>query len=350
VRAACVDFNRRLTPAEGIRGLVVNSGNANACTGKQGEQDNERLAALLAEAGGFPAGHALTLSTGIIGEHLPMDKLSAGVPAAVAAAGTDSAAFEAAARGMITTDKTLKVATTTATLAGGNIQLAGAAKGAGMIGPKMATMLSVVLTDAKLSAVTAQKLLTGAVERSFNRISVEGHMSTNDAAILLASGHGPALTGEADTAAFAAGLDKVCLELARQIPADGEGATHLIEVVVTGAANDDEADRVARTIASSNLVKTAVAGADPNWGRIVSAAGYSGAAFDPTAVQLTVNGFTVYESGTPAPFDAAAVSQHMRDNFDTRLHITLGPGPGEAVHYCSDLTAEYVRINADYHT
>jgi len=350
VRAACVDFNRGRTPAEGVGGVVVNSGNANACTGRQGVTDNARMAEILGEAVGFDPSHALTLSTGVIGERLPMDKLERGIRDAVQAAGADAAHLEAAARGMMTTDRTLKVASQTAETSQGPVQLVGVAKGAGMIGPRMATMLAVIMTDARFSAATAQSLLQSAVAKSFNCISVEGHMSTNDSAILLASGHGPAIATAADTAAIAKTLDETCLALARMIPSDGEGATHLIAVKVTGAPSDADADRVARTVAGSALVKTAVAGADPNWGRIVSAAGYAGVTFDPAAVRLSINGATVFEQGAPVAFDALATSQSIRDHFETIIELSLGSGAGAANHFASDLTAEYVHINADYHT
>jgi len=220
-----------------------------------------------------------------------------------------------------------------------------------MIGPKMATMLSVLMTDAVLTVADAQSLLQAAVDKTFNCISVEGHMSTNDTVLLLASGQagGPPLAGD-DRDAFAAQLDHVCLELAKAIPADGEGATHLIEIEVTGCDTDADAFRIAQTIANSPLVKTAVTGCDPNWGRIVSAAGYAGVPFRPADVALFLNGTLLYRQGTPAAFDAAAVSAGMRERFETHVALAVGAGPGRCRFFTSDLTTEYIHINADYHT
>jgi glutamate N-acetyltransferase/amino-acid N-acetyltransferase len=220
-----------------------------------------------------------------------------------------------------------------------------------MIGPKMATMLAVLMTDAALQANDAQAVLERVVDRTFNCISVEGHMSTNDTVLLLASGQSATrpLAGEA-LDAFADVLTDVCTELARAIPADGEGASHLIVIEVSGCARDEDAFRIAKTIADSPLVKTAVAGNDPNWGRIVSAAGYAGVAFDPAGVDLFLNGTLLYKRGTPIAFDGTAVSRQMREQFETRVALSVGSGPGACRFFTSDLTAEYIRINADYHT
>jgi glutamate N-acetyltransferase/amino-acid N-acetyltransferase len=221
-----------------------------------------------------------------------------------------------------------------------------------MIGPAMATMLSVIATDYPLTPEMADSFLRSAVNQSFNRISVEGHTSTNDACILLAKpvSEESSPVAESSLASFRNTLHEMTLELAKKIPADGEGATHLIRIVVSGAATDADADRVARTIAMSNLVKTAVAGADPNWGRIVSAAGYAGVQLAVEEVSLRVNGLLLFTNGEPAPFDAAAASQSIRDGFDTLIELTIGQGAGHSAHYTSDLTADYVRLNADYTT
>jgi glutamate N-acetyltransferase/amino-acid N-acetyltransferase len=215
----------------------------------------------------------------------------------------------------------------------------------------MATMLSILMTDAGLSPNDAQAALKAAVDVSFNSISVEGHMSTNDTVLLLASGAagGRPLAG-GDLESFRAALSETCIDLAKQIPNDGEGASHLIVIDVQGCATRDAAHRIAKTIAESALVKTAVAGGDPNWGRIVSAAGYAGVPFSPEKVSLTVNGTLLYERGVPAPFDAAAVSQSIKANHDTSIVLTLSEGAASARFWTSDLTTEYLRINTDYHT
>ncbi len=245
------------------------------------------MAQLAASACGAGPDQALVMSTGIIGVFLPMDKITAGIRAAAARLGSDEASFLLAARGITTTDKSHKIASRMLELGGRTIRLAGMCKGAGMIGPRMATMLAVVLTDAALTVADAQASLVAAVEDSFNCISVEGHMSTNDTLLLLASGAACAqpLAG-ADLARFQETLREVCIELAKQIPDDGEGATHLVTIDVQGTATRDDAFRIAKTVAESALVKTAIAGGDPNWGRIVSAAGYAGVPFDPARVSL----------------------------------------------------------------
>jgi glutamate N-acetyltransferase/amino-acid N-acetyltransferase len=225
------------------------------------------------------------------------------------------------------------------------------AKGAGMIGPRMATMLAVVLTDAKLTVDAAQESLAAAAERSFNCISVEGHTSTNDTALLVASNDaaGPLLTGAA-LKTFQESLQQVCVELARQIPDDGEGATHLISIEVDGCATREDARRIAKTVAESALVKTAIAGGDPNWGRIVSAAGYAGVPFRPESLRLSINGTVLYRNGSPATFDEAAVSRSIRNNRETRIALHLDAGPAAVTFWTSDLTVDYVRFNAEYHT
>jgi glutamate N-acetyltransferase / amino-acid N-acetyltransferase len=351
VCAAPVTIDRQRTPSDRIRAVLVNSGNANACTGQRGMQDAQTMAQLAATVCGAAADQALVMSTGIIGVFLPMDKIAAGVRAAADRLADDEAAFLAAARGLTTTDKSHKVAARTLEVRGQPIRIAGMCKGAGMIGPRMATMLAVVLTDAPLSVPDAQTSLVAAVDDSFHCISVEGHMSTNDTVLLLASGAvgGPALAGS-DLDAFRAALREVCIELATQIPDDGEGATHLVAIDVQGAASRDAAFRIAKTVAESALVKTAIAGGDPNWGRIVSAAGYAGVPFDPARLSLHVNGTLLYQQGTPVPFDAGAVSHSMRSQRETHLLLTLGSGYGEVRFWTSDLTVDYVKFNADYHT
>ena len=351
VHGAPVALNRGRTPSDRIRTVVINSGVANACTGRRGMEDARAMARLAAQACGAEEEQALVMSTGIIGEFLPMDKIEQGVMSAAVKLGSSEPCLVSAARGMMTTDTVHKLAGRTVEIGGREIQITGMAKGAAMIGPNMATMLAVVLTDATLEPATAQTVLKGAVDESFNCISVDGHMSTNDTVLLLANGAagGEPLAGD-DLTTFQAAFEEVCVELARAIPADGEGATHLISIEVDGCADRAAAAQIAKTVANSALVKTAVAGADPNWGRIVSAAGYAGVSFEPTRVDLKINGHLLYENGAPVEFDDAAVSDAIRNNRDTLVQLTFGDGDATARFWTTDLTAEYVRLNADYRT
>ncbi|MBW8885293.1 MAG: bifunctional glutamate N-acetyltransferase/amino-acid acetyltransferase ArgJ, partial [Planctomycetia bacterium] len=351
VHAAPVVVDRGRTPSSDIRAVIVNSGNANACTGERGLADAREMTRLAAEAVGAKENQALVMSTGVIGQFLPMDKIAAGAAAAAKQLGTNETAFLAAARGILTTDKGVKVAGRTLELDGAAIRIAGMCKGAGMIGPKMATMLCVVTTDATLTPEAAQTVLSVAVEDSFNCISVEGHMSTNDTVLLLASGEAKKepLSGK-DLAAFQSALNELCVELARQIPDDGEGASHLITIEVRGCNTRDDARRIARTIADSALVKTAIAGGDPNWGRIVSAAGYAGVEFNPAGVDLAINGCSLYERGAPVAFDAKTVSASIKASRETMVVLSLREGTAAIRFWTSDLNAEYVRFNADYTT
>ncbi len=351
VFAAPVALDRARTPTEGARVVVINSGNANACTGKRGMRDAEQMARLAAEAVGVAEDAALVLSTGIIGEFLPMEKIAQGIPRVAAVLDSDEASVTSAARGMMTTDTVEKIASRKFQASGHEACVLGLAKGAAMIGPNMATMLALVTTDAAVETEFAQEALREAVQETFNCISVDGHMSTNDTVLLLANGaSGVELTTEELRSQFRRALREVCADLARAIVEDAEGASHLITLDITGCASRDEAHRVARAIAESPLVKTAVCGADPNWGRIVSAAGYAGVPFDPNEVVLTLNGETLYEHGTPTDFDAAAVSQSIRDRRETHIELRLSRGNVSLRFWTADLTAEYVRLNADYHT
>lgn len=351
VFAAPVAVDRARTPSDEIRAVVVNSGNANACTGERGQADALRMAELAAAVCVAPPQAGLVMSTGIIGEFLPMETIEKGIASAAQRLGDDADAFDAAARGILTTDTVTKVSAQSLTIGGKEVRIVGMAKGAAMIGPNMATMLGLILTDAAISKEDAQAVLGPATADSFNCISVEGHTSTNDTVLLLANGRSETapLAGD-DLAAFSAAVAEVCQELAKAIPADGEGATHLITIEVSGAAGRDEAFVIAKTVANSTLVKTAVTGADPNWGRIVSAAGYAGVPFDPAKVNLRVNGIPLYEAGSPLQFDAEAASKSIAANRDTLVELQFGEGDGFARFWTTDLTAEYIRLNADYHT
>jgi glutamate N-acetyltransferase/amino-acid N-acetyltransferase len=351
VCAAPVKIDRERTPSESIRVVAINSGVANACTGDQGDEDARQMAAWAAESCGAEPEQALVMSTGVIGTMLPMEKIQAGIRAAATQLGNDSQSLENAARGIMTTDTVPKVRGREVTIGGIATSVTGIAKGAAMIGPNMSTMLSVVMTDAALSVPDAQAALVDAVDESFHCISVDGHMSTNDTVILLANGAtgGPVLEGKA-LDDFRTTLFEVCEDLAQAIPADGEGATHLVTVEVHGCRSRQDALRISKTIADSPLVKTAIAGADPNWGRIVSAAGYAGIPFDPSKVTLHLNGLLLYERGAPVDFDADAAAKSIAADRDTSIVLLLEEGRASARFWTTDLTAEYVRLNADYHT
>jgi glutamate N-acetyltransferase/amino-acid N-acetyltransferase len=352
VAAAPVQWDRALVPGHGLRGIVVNAGNANAATGQQGLDNAAAMAELAAKAVGCHADQMLVASTGVIGHQLPMDKIAAGTESAKAALTADGEGFRDASHAIMTTDTVPKVAGTTIRTADGEVvHLLGICKGAAMIGPRMATMLAFLVTDAKVPENVLQELLTEAVDVSFNCISVEGHASTNDTVLILANGQANArsLHGS-DLGMFKQALKDVCETLARMIPGDGEGATHRITIDVEGCMNRDEAMAIARAVADSPLVKTAIHGADPNWGRIVSAAGYAGVDFHESELCLKLNGFPLYHKGTPLDFDAAAVSKNIRDNRETHIQLIFYRGGTHVRFWTCDLTAEYVHLNADYTT
>ncbi len=351
VVAPSVSQNRQKTPSDDIRAVIVNSGNANACTGQRGMNDSETMSRLAASACDLRAEQVLVMSTGIIGEPLDMAKISKGIESAAQQLGSTESSLIAAARGMMTTDTVHKIAGREILIDGKPVLITGMAKGAGMIGPRMATMLAVLMTDARLPAEHAPGILQEVVDDTFNCISVDGHVSTNDTVLLLASGkaaNGPLVGPRRKT--FTGALHEVCVELARSIPSDGEGASHLIEIEVRGCATKDDARKIAQAIANSPLVKTAIAGADPNWGRIISAAGYAGVDFSPEKLELRLNGTALFRKGSPIEHDAKAVSRSIRDNHETKIVLELDQGNACIRFWTSDLTLEYIRINAEYHT
>lgn len=355
VVGAPVMVGRERVPAEGARAVILNSGNANACTGEQGLNDARQMTGdVAAELGCLPE-QVLVCSTGIIGVHLPMDIISSGIPAAVAALDSSDRAFEEAAVAMMTTDTFCKQFAIDVELSTGPVRVSGAAKGAAMIGPNMATMLCVLMTDAGLSVDQCDRLLRNGVNRTFNCITVEGHESTSDTVLFFANGAAGATpdTPE-DLETLQSAVTSVCEKLATEIIRDAEGAHHFVTVDVTGFATRDGAAKVAKEICESALVKTAIAGNDPNWGRITSAAGYAGVAFDVEHLSLVINDTEVYRAGTPVQFDEAALSDQMRDNREVCLTLNLDGGPEsgtESVRFwTSDLTTEYVRLNSEYTT
>ena len=353
VQAAPVVLDREVLArsADCVRAVVANSGCANAVTGERGMEDARAMAALAASAVGCNPSEVLVLSTGVIGVHLDMDKLGRGIAAAARELRPEGALD--AARAILTTDTRPKLAAGSAELEGGRVRVSGFAKGAGMIHPDMATMLAVVTTDAVVAPATLDAALRRAVALSFNRLSVDGDMSTNDTVLLLASGTSGVRVTDGDLPAFAGALTATCASLARHIARDGEGATRLVEITVTGASSEREAHVVADAIARSLLVKTALHGGDPNWGRILAAAGAAGIAIDPDRLALTFGGepdtVALVADGRPLAFDRAAAAAMLRRD-PVMIRVDLGRGADQATVWTCDLSADYVSINADYTT
>jgi glutamate N-acetyltransferase/amino-acid N-acetyltransferase len=350
VVGAPVKVNRSRVPRSTARAVVLNSGNSNSCTGERGVEDARRMTAEVARGLRCDPEDVLVCSTGVIGQFLPMEKLVAGIPRAVAKLAATPEAFHGAARGMMTTDTFPKQAMRRILLGGRPATISGACKGAAMIAPNMATMLAVVMTDLDLAPGDAGAMLREAVDDTFNCVSIDGHMSTSDTVLLLANGaSGAAPTSEFERLALRTALTEVCAELAQMMVRDAEGAAHFVTIDVAGLRTRAEARCIAKAVAESALVKTAIAGNDPNWGRIVSAAGYAGVPFAERDCSLAVNGIVQYESGAPTDHDPQTVSEAMRSGqVHIELQFTLGK---EAIRYwTSDLTTEYVRLNSEYTT
>jgi len=382
VKAAPVLYDQEALDqnATGIRAIIANAGNANACTGPRGMDDARTMAALTAQALGCRADQVLVLSTGVIGRQLNMEKLARGI-ADVTSPTAQHGAPEAA-RAIMTTDTRPKVSSRQLEIGGQTVTISGFCKGSGMIHPNMATMLAIITTDAIVAPELLQAALKSAIDRSINRVSVDGDMSTNDTALLLASGaSGVEITtaknakdaqseeGPDDFAlsapfavyeTFVSALTEVCVDLAKQIARDGEGATRLVEITVTGALDEGQAHVVADSIARSSLVKTAVHGGDPNWGRVLCAAGYSGAEIDPDKLSLTFGpadrpgdndspAVQVVASGLPVSYDERAAAATLRGD-PVLITLDLGLGDARATVWTCDFSAEYVEINAHYTT
>ena len=355
VRAACVDLcAQRLQASNGqCRGVLINSGQANACTGDSGLIDSQRATQALADHLGLTSDQMLICSTGVIGVPIPMKVLLAGLDPLVEALAEDGGAAAAAA--ILTTDLVAKQIAVESEIDGRTVRIGGMAKGSGMIHPDMATMLGFLTCDAGVPSEAWQVIVQRAVQRSFNAITVDGDTSTNDTFLAFAAGE-PLLSDQYEQ--LEQGVTLVAQHLARSIARDGEGATCLIEVRVEGAASEADALRMARTVCGSSLVKTAVHGRDPNWGRIVAAAGRSGVEFDPEEVSLWIGDHHLMESGQPLGFDRPAASIYLQqrsegrylDNDTVLIRLRIGSGPGEGRAWGCDLSDQYVRINADYTT
>ena len=361
VRAACVDYCRqRLQAKASARAILVNAGQANAGTGKQGWQDAEESAQLVAQGLNLSEESVLLASTGVIGKRIKMDALRSGIPTVIQALASDGG--EAAAQAIVTTDLVPKAIALETEIEGRPVRIGGIAKGSGMIHPNMATMLAFVTCDAAVSTQLWQDMLTRATNKTFNQITVDGDTSTNDSLIALANGQSrtSAITKSSPHAEkLEAMLTEVCQYLAKSIARDGEGATCLMEIAVTGAVSDDAARAVARTIAGSSLVKSAVFGRDPNWGRIAGAAGQAGVKFDQDVLQIRLGDFLLMDEGQPLEFDRDAASQYLKaaaegeylTTADTvKIAVNIGSGNGQGLAWGCDLSYDYVKINADYTT
>lgn len=347
-----------------VRAVVVNAGNANCATGEPGLHAAQRVCAEAARILGCEAHDVLPSSTGIIGVSLAYEKLLAALPSLHSGLGATGEHFDRMAEAIMTTDTRRKTAAATLESPRGPVRIAGMVKGAGMIFPQLApaaaphaTMLGYLFTDAAISPATASRLLERACTASFNRISIDGDTSTNDTLMLLASGASgvaieadPAPAEQPLTEAFASALQRVCLSLAKQMVGDGEGVGHVVELDIRGAASDAEALRVARSIAHSPLVKTAWAGCDPNWGRLLAAAGYSGARIDPGLISIRIGEQEICSKGMVSPRLDAEAARRVMLRGEYTVHIDLGLGEGRAQFWTCDLTEEYVRINAAYST
>jgi len=353
VKAAPVLYDREvLSQSAGqMRAIIANAGCANACTGDEGKVNTRHMAALAADVVGARADQVLVLSTGVIGRQLDMTKVASGIAQLAPATWTREANL--ASRAIMTTDTKPKTSSATGMIAGRSVTVAGMAKGAGMIHPGMATMLSIITTDAQVAPELLYTALKSVADMSFNRISVDGDMSTNDTVLLLASGVAGVTITDTELADFVALLRVVCVDLAKKIARDGEGATKLVEIRVTGAAHAQMAHRVADSIACSPLVKTAIHGNDPNWGRVVCAAGYSGAEIDPDTLTLDfglgAEQIRLVAAGMPLVVDLNAASNLLKRE-DVFITLDLGLGDAATTVWTCDFSKEYVEVNAHYTT
>jgi glutamate N-acetyltransferase / amino-acid N-acetyltransferase len=361
VCAAPVTVSREHLAGHGaMRAVVANSGNANACTGEQGMADARAMARSAASHLGCQERQVLVASTGVIGRRMPMDRVGDGIRKACAGLAAGAAADLAFARAIMTTDTRPKQAGVKIVLRGRTVTVAGATKGVGMVNPNMATVLGFLTTDAAVSPLVLDNMLRGAADVTYNCLTVDGHTSTNDTLLVLASGRafrdlpGPLAEpiterSSADAKLLAGAIQAVCSSLARQIAGDAEGGTKVIDVCVTGAATDTEARRAAAAIANSPLVKTAFFGEDPNWGRIVSAAGYAGISSGPETMHLAMGDVVIFDRGRPTEADEAALKAVMKAH-DIVVRLDLGAGAGEAHCLTCDFSYDYVKINAEYTT
>ncbi len=350
VAAAPVYVSKETVATGSARAIVANAGCANACTGKQGMDDAYKTREIAAKELGINADDVIVGSTGVIGVTLPMDKLEKGIKDAVADL-SETGSINAA-NAIITTDTHCKTMTVKFDIGDAEVHMGAIAKGSGMIRPNMATMLCYITTDLNIEQSLLQKALSTCVEKSFNMISVDGDMSTNDTVVVLANGlaGNKKITEEnADYDIFCSNLMALCVELAKEIAADGEGASKFLTINVKGAKSFADAKTVGMAVANSPLVKTAFFGEDPNWGRVICAVGYSGADMVPEKTVVKFGGITIFDCGVGAQYDSEALVKVMREN-DIVIDIELNLGDSDATVWTCDLSYEYVKINGEYHT
>lgn len=352
-QAAPLQVTRESIGSDGmLRAVLVNSGNANACTGKQGEADAYEMRARFAESIGVSADDVAVASTGVIGELLKMDKVRRGVDDLHGRLSDNRAGADDFCQAILTTDLVQKMVCVELKVDGKRVTIAGAAKGSGMIHPNMATMLGFITTDAAIGSDALQQLLREATDLTFNMITVDGDTSTNDMLVAMASGiaGNRELTPQHERwAAFSAALRYVCEVLAKAIARDGEGATKLVEVQVNGAVSDDSAQAIAKTVIGSSLVKSAMFGADANWGRIIAAVGRAGQPVNPETVDVRLGDILTLEQSRPVVFDEEIALEYLKGD-TVVIHVDLHNGDGKATAWGCDLTYDYVRINAAYRT
>jgi glutamate N-acetyltransferase/amino-acid N-acetyltransferase len=350
--SAAVTVSKQHIKSTNISAVVVNSGNANACTGEKGIKNAITMCSKTAQELNAANRHVLVASTGIIGELLPMSKITAGIEKAAAKLSDSPKAGLDFANAIITTDTRLKQAVRVLDISGCDVTIAGTAKGAGMIAPNMATTLCFITTDAAISKPLLQSALKSAIGNSLNKLTIDAHQSTNDTAMILSSGlagNRPIVNKGQQYKKFTKALDELCDDLARQMALDAEGATRMFKVVVKGAASKADAAKACRAIADYPLVKCAVHGGDPNWGRIICAVGSAGVKLNPDKLSCKLGKITVFKNGRPAKFDHAKASKVVSRKEHT-VTVDLGAGKASDLCYGCDLSAEYVRINAEYHT
>lgn len=350
--SAAVTLCRQHVQTSRIYAAVLNSGNANACTGAKGLAAAMVMCKKVAKELGVQTEEVLIASTGIIGQPLPITKVTAGITKAASLLAETMGAGLNFSTAILTTDTKTKNASTTVEIYGKEVTLAGTVKGAGMIGPNMATTLCVLTTDTAISKPLLGKALKNAIGQSLNRLTVDGHQSTNDTAMILASGlaeNQPIKKQDSGYRRFSRALTELCCDLARQMALDAEGATRMFTVLITGAATKSEALQAARAVANYDLVKCAVHGADPNWGRIICAVGSSGVKLNPKKLTCKIGEITVFKNGKPAVFDVKKASRIIAGQEHT-ITVDLGIGKNSDYCYGCDLSREYVTINADYHT
>ncbi len=348
IRASSVDWCSDLLPSSGIRAIFCNSGCANACTGKRGKEDTEKMATIAAEALGVKKEAVLVASTGVIGKFLPLENMKAAIPSLSGSLSVKNGKEFSTA--IMTTDLAKKESAVEAAIGGKQFVIGGCCKGSGMIHPNMATMLAFITTDAAISPARLNKIVKRVVDMTFNNLTVDGDTSTNDMVLVLANGaSGVKIESAAALDIFQNALFTVCNDLCKKIAADGEGATKRVEIRVSGAVTEKDAKKAAKAVATSNLTKCALFGNDPNWGRISCAVGYSGAAFSKEKMTILLCGVPVFKNLQPVPFNEKKLHTLLKKKV-VEIDIDLGKGKASAIAHTCDFSYDYVKINAEYHT